>query len=229
MCEARIKLVKLLQCSRTSEACTWRSRGYTGYTTKDLAPDVHMVAEEAASSWWSWESVMICLLIVGSVIFFWHGDRRCGQILGPSVLSWSSEVLDQGTKTWLYFSTSYQPPSPFTGNTGSVLGVLLSSSPCLWRKPLKMMSSLCEYRWTSDYPMNSLFLPVAFKDEALPLICLDVSKTICACYRLNLCCSLGPGSSIAGGTRAVPYFYLTFDTWTLSWSAGGVKICIQLM
>lgn len=162
--------------------------------------------------------------------FFWHCDRKCGQILGPSILSWSSEVLGQGTKTWLYFSTSYQPPpSPFTGNTGSVLGILLSSSPCLWRKPLKMMSSLCEYRWTFDYPMNRLFLPVAFKDESLPLISLDVSKTICACYRLNLCCLLGPGSSTAGGTGAVPCFYLTFDTWTLSWSAGGVKICIQLM
>lgn len=118
---------------------------------------------------------------------------------------------------------------PFHWQHWQCFGSLVKFFSCLRRKLLKVISSLCEYRWTFGYPMNSLFLPAIFKDQALPLIPLDVSKTVCACYRLNQCCSLGPGSSAAGGTGAVPCFYLTFDTWILSWSAGGVKICIQLM
>lgn len=158
--------------------------------------------------------VYLCLVLLG---FFWHINRQWGQLL-----CW-------GTKTSLYFSTSCQPPpSPFTGNIGSVLRVLLSSPPCLWRKPLKMITSVWQCRWTFVFPMNSLFLQVVFLDWALALIPLDAGETICI-LQLKPVLLIGTRTFSCRGHWGCTLFLFDSDIWTFSWSAGLVKICIELI
>lgn len=151
--------------------------------------------------------VGFCILLVGlfSVGFF-------GMVVeGSSRIILFFQLFQKGL--WLKHKTQYilpATPCPFPWQLSQCLGVGLSFSLCLLRKPLKMISSPQLNHFFFFFasagvpwfcPWHSLLSPVAFMHWALLLITNShlMAASQFASYRLNLCCSLGSGSSATGG------------------------------
>lgn len=179
----------------------------------------------------------VCILLVGlfPVGVFGMVVEDSSRII--LLFQWFQKGFWLKQKTWYILLAT---PYCFPWQLLQCLEVGLSFSLCLLREPLKMISSL-QLNHIRALPMlllpwfrPSLLPPVAFMHWALLLITNSHLMAACqvASYRLNLCCSLGPGSSATVGDWRfyLTWFCLTFDSLITSpWPGGIVKIRLWLI